>query len=200
METVCRLFNSTLFVVKLASSHWIGANRCSSLCPSERNQWAQSLALHVSSSETDWSEEESVNHTHRKQRDTEVRIRSFSNLSLNINTTGMVWYRGPVTSSLCGFQLCTVGRKWALISAHYKKHLMLFVFPRFHINACVRIYSVILEIISLDQCHEIMFFHTYWCITINTILHHVFLNVQRNLTRCLLFCYFPNYESKTNDQ
>lgn len=59
----------TLFVVKLASSHWIGANKYSSLCPSERSLSAQLQALPAPASETDWSKEESKKHTHRKQRD-----------------------------------------------------------------------------------------------------------------------------------
>lgn len=53
----------TLFVVKLAGSHWTGANKYSSLCPSERSLSAQWQALPAPASETDWSEEESKKHT-----------------------------------------------------------------------------------------------------------------------------------------
>lgn len=63
----CLFMELTLFVVKVASSHWKGANKYFSLCPSERNPLIRWRALLAPTSGIDWSKEESVKHTSRKQ-------------------------------------------------------------------------------------------------------------------------------------
>lgn len=58
-------FQLTLFVVTVAGSRWISANKYSSLCPLRRNLSARWRGLHAPAGETGWSEGESAS----KKRD-----------------------------------------------------------------------------------------------------------------------------------
>lgn len=106
----------TLFVVTVASSHWIGASKHFSLYPLERSPSVQWLVPPAPTSETDWSEEESV------------RVRASYNVSILYNYEHKSQFLTLEINSLTKQELSNVSQYisgWSLISCHGKDSVVI---------------------------------------------------------------------------